>query len=133
MKKQGGLFMVENISLQFVEAINEHNVKRIIELMTEDHEFIDTWNRKESKKEMIKGWENYFEWFPDYHIEILEYFKSNISIGLLGFASGSYKGDKTLYWKIPAFWKIIVEKEKVKLWQVIADSKIPFDSMNVSS
>ena len=54
MKKQGGLFMVENISLQFVEAINEHNVKRIIELMTEDHEFIDSWNRKESKKEMIK-------------------------------------------------------------------------------
>ena len=125
--------MVEDTILQFVEAINEHNAERIIELMSEDHEFIDTWNRKETKKEMSTGWKDYFEWFPDYHIEILEYFKSNISMGLLGFASGSYKGDKNLYWKIPAFWKIIIEKEKVKLWQVIADSKIPFDSMDKSS
>ena len=125
--------MIEDIILQFVEAINEHNVEKIIELMSEDYEFIDTWNRKETKKEMSIGWKDYFEWFPDYHIEILEYFKSNASIGLLGFASGSYKGNKNSYWKIPAFLKITVEKEKVKLWQVVADSKIPFDSMNERS
>ena len=47
--------MIEDIILQFVEAINEHNVEKIIELMSEDHEFIDTWNRKETKKKMSKG------------------------------------------------------------------------------
>jgi hypothetical protein len=31
---------------------------------------------------------------------------------------------------VPAAWRVIVENGKVKVWQVYADSKIPFDIMN---
>ncbi len=124
--------MNKKIALQFVAAINKHDIVSITDLMHEDYIFIDTWNNKENKEKMITGWEGYFNWFPNYHIEVTEIFNSETSIGLLGYASGSFKGSKDKSWKLPAFWKVIVVDEKIKLWQVICDAKIPFDIINES-
>jgi len=55
---------------------------------------------------------------------------SNIFV-ILGFASGTYQNKKVAnnenYWRLPAVWRVVVEDNKMKQWQVYCDSKIPFD------
>lgn len=54
--------------------------------------------------------------------------ESHHTIALFEFASGTYKSritpDKKLR-RLPAAWKITIENNKVKGWQVFYDSKIP--------
>jgi ketosteroid isomerase-like protein len=126
--------MNKQVAFDFVKAINEHDTEEIISLMSNDHIFIDTYGNKQSKCEMESGWPGYFEWFPDYQIEISDIFEKENTIAVFGFASGTYHGKKTQnnenYWRIPAVWRAVVENDKIKIWQVYADSKIPFDIMN---
>jgi hypothetical protein len=83
---------------------------------------------------MKAGWAGYFQWFPDYKIEITELFEDEGTIAAFGFAEGTFKGIKTTnnenYWRLPAAWKAIIEDGKIKLWQVYADTKVPFDIIN---
>jgi ketosteroid isomerase-like protein len=116
----------------FVEAINNHNVDEISSLMTDDHRFIDAHgNEVIGKEKMSSGWAGYFQWFPDYKIEITDIFFNGDSLAAFGFASGTFKGLKAdnieNHWRLPAAWKIIVSNHQIKLWQVYADTKIPFD------
>ncbi len=80
---------------------------------------------------MKAGWAGYFQWFPDYKIEITDIFENDTAIGAFGFAGGTFKGLNTEnnenYWRLPASFKAIVEDGKIKVWQVYADTKIPFD------
>ena len=47
--------------LNFVDAINEHNVEKICSLMTDDHKFIDSQgNAVVGKVKMRAGWTGYF-------------------------------------------------------------------------
>lgn len=112
----------------FVNAINAHNVKDIASLMSDDHVFIDAAaNKVEGKEKMMTGWEGYFKWFPDYKIEITNAFVDGDTVAAFGFASGSYEGNKDNHWHIPASWRAIVSNGKISMWQVYADTKIPFD------
>jgi hypothetical protein len=82
---------------------------------------------------MKAGWSGYFQLFPDYKIEITEIFVNGDAVGAFGFASGTFKGSsnkKENYWHLPAAWKAVIKKGKIHLWQVYADSKIPFDIIN---
>lgn len=125
--------MEKRVALDFVNAINLHDVDKILALMTDDHVFIDTYGQSESKEAMKQGWPGYFEWFPDYRIEIEEVLTSGNTVVLLGYAGGTYRGkpgqDGKNCWRLPAAWRVVLENEKVKVWQVYADSKIPFDIM----
>ena len=116
----------------FVDAINEHNVEKLHSLMTEDHKFIDSYgNEVSGKDKMRSGWIEYFHWFPDYNIEITDLFIENNTIAAFGFAGGSFQGSKynylENYFRIPAAWKVTVENDKIKLWQVYADTKKQLD------
>jgi len=126
--------MNNQIIKEFVEAINDHNVDKICSLMTDDHKFIDSQgNITLGKEQMRAGWIGYFQLFPDYKIEITEVFPSGDNIAAFGFASGTFEGrsDKVgNYWHLPASWKAIIKNGKIQLWQVYADSKIPFDIIN---
>jgi len=124
--------MNSKIVYEFINAINQHNVDKIYSLMTDDHEFIDAHGNKTVGKDKMKtGWTGYFQWFPDYKIEITDIFSKGDTLAALGFASGTYKGKKSdnseNYWRLPASWKAVVSGNKIKLWQVYADTKIPFD------
>lgn len=125
--------MCKQIALGFVDAINSHDVSRIIALMADDHVFIDAYGNSESKDAMLQGWTGYFSWFPDYLIEIDDILVSGNTAVLLGYAGGTYKGEATPdnknRWRIPAAWRVITKKNLIKVWQVYADSKIPFDIM----
>ena len=54
-------------------------------------------------------------------------FEKDNGLALFGFAGGSFKGKATESWRLPAAWKAIVKDGRVTLWQVFADTKIPFE------
>lgn len=117
--------------LDFVEAINQQDSEGIYKLMSEDHVFIDAHgNRANDRNQLKAGWEGYFQWFPDYNIEITDLFDNGEVFAAFGFASGTYKDNSSQsasHWRIPAAWKVGVANGKIKLWQVYADTKIPSD------
>ena len=128
--------MNKEIALDFVNAINAHDADRIVSLMTHDHTFVDAYGNSASREAMQQGWPGYFSWFPDYLIEIEDVLMSGNTVVLLGYAGGTHLGkitpDNKNHWRIPAAWRVVIESGKVKVWQVYADSKIPFDIMNES-
>ncbi|OFX59937.1 MAG: hypothetical protein A2046_03345 [Bacteroidetes bacterium GWA2_30_7] len=116
----------------FVNAINNHDVESICSHCADEHIFIDSHGNELKGKVQIKiGWIAYFQWFPDYKIEITNIFTDGDTHAAFGFASGTFKAkqknNNENYWRLPASWKIILENNKVSLWQVYADTKIPFD------
>ena len=117
----------KEIVLSFVKAINDHDIDKITDLMTEDHVFIDGSGNKHIGKEGMKnGWQSYYQMFPDYVIEITDVIEHKSILGLFGFASGTYtnnikdKSDSN-FWKTTAAWKAIVQDNKIKHWQVFCD------------
>ncbi len=112
-------------------AINAHSVDKICSLMTSDHIFIDSQgNTLAGAESMQSAWAGYFQLFPDYAIEITEVFAAEDGIGAFGFAAGTYKGvsgKEENHWRLPAAWKAVIVRGKIRLWQVYADAKIPSD------
>src|SRR5207302_5414390 len=119
--------------LAFIDRINAHDVEGLAELMSDDHTFIDAHgNQITGKEKMIAGWRGYFEWFPDYFIEVIDVFEGDLSeagraFAMFGFAGGSFKGNSGASWRLPAAWKAVVKDGRITFWQVFADTKIPFD------
>jgi len=124
--------MNKKVFYTFVDAINQHAIG-IYSLLTDDHKFIDAQGNEITGKDKMKiAWQGYFELFPDYKIEVIDVFESVNVIGAFGSASGSFKNDKkNQFLKLP--WKAIIENDKVKLWQVYADTKIPYDIISGQS
>ncbi|HLP13387.1 MAG TPA: nuclear transport factor 2 family protein [Flavobacteriales bacterium] len=123
--------MSKTLVHDFAKAISSQNVAAIYRLMTSDHTFIDALGNEISSAEVMKtGWAGYFEMFPDYHIELVDVFENGNMFAAFGFAGGTYKGIKGKSWRLPAAWKVIVENNKIKLWQVYADTKMPFELMH---
>lgn len=123
------------IVLDFIESINSANVDRLYNLMSNDHEFIDSrGNSMVGNDNMKKAWIGYFNLFPDYKIGITDTLQNDSIIVLLGYASGTFKTNNNAgnnnYWKVPASWKAIVVDEKIKLWQVYADNSLAIEIMN---
>ena len=115
----------------FIDRINAHDVDGLAELMTAAHQFIDPHgNEVVGKEKMTTGWRGYFEWFPVYSIEVNEMFEQDGTFAMFGFAGGSFKGKPEASWRLPAAWKAIVKDGRVALWQVFADTTIPFESMS---
>lgn len=118
-----------NVVNDFVNAINNANVDKICDLITDDYIFIDSQdNRAVGVDNMRVGWTRYFTLFPDYKIEINETIQKDSMICLFGYASGTYLNLKNKennnFWRIPAAWTAIVKDGKISQWQVYADNMI---------
>jgi ketosteroid isomerase-like protein len=121
-------------ALAFIERLNAHDVPGLGELMSDDHIFIDAHgNQLSGKEKMIAAWRGYFEWFPDYYIEVTEVFEQGDHLALFGFAGGTFKNKNGQSWRLPAAWKASVADGRVSLWQVFADTKIPFEIIQRNS
>jgi hypothetical protein len=119
--------------LAFVDAINAHDVARLGESMSDDHTFVDPYGSGVVGREaMLAGWRGYFEWFPDYQIEVNDIFERENEFAMFGFAGGSFKGATDRKWRLPAAWKAVVHDGRITLWQVVADTKLPLESMSGS-
>ena len=127
--------MSTKIVLEFIDAINEADIVKICNLMSDDHLFIDSQGyRVTGKNNMELGWIEYFKLFPDYKIEIEDTFEKSELVCLLGYASGTYRNlqneTNSNHWRIPTAWKAIVYKNQIKQWQVYADNIIVMDIIN---
>ncbi len=110
----------------FIQAINDHDVDKIYNLMSDDHIFVDGYGDKHvGKNGMKEGWQQYYSMFPDYKVEITDITENESIIGLFGYANATYKNIKdernSNFWRTPAAWKAIVEHKKIKYWQVFCD------------
>lgn len=120
--------------LAFIDRINAHDPEGLAALMSDDHTFIDAHaNQVRGKEKMLAGWLGYFAWFPDYYIEVTDVFEDGDSLALFGFAGGSFQNKPTESWRLPAAWKTEVKDGRVTLWQVFADTKIPFEIIERNS
>jgi hypothetical protein len=96
--------------------------------------FIDAHgNQVNGKESMIAGWRGYFQWFPDYYIEVADIFEDDGKFGMFGFAGGSFQGKADSSWRLPAAWQAAVKEGCISLWQVYADTKIPFEIIEKNS
>jgi hypothetical protein len=127
--------MKNTVIEDFVHAINCADIGRIIELMADDHVFIDSQDHKMTGKENLKqAWIGYFELFPDYKIEMNEIFEKDSLFCILGYASGTYKNLQNVsnsnHWRIPAAWRAIISDNRIKQWQVYADNIVVMEIIN---
>ena len=127
--------MERNIILDFVNAINGHNLETISSMLSDGHTFTDAHNNSITGKENMKSaWKTYFEWFPDYTIEISEIVQAETCYAVFGFAHGTYRNlhneQKSNHFHLPAAWRAVTANEKIELWQVYCDTKVPFDIMH---
>jgi GNAT superfamily N-acetyltransferase len=110
----------------FITAINSHSPDAISRLMTDDHTFVDSGGTVQTGREsMTEGWAGYFRMFPDYQIQADCIFADKNLVAVFGSAAGTYNGKRGLVpenrIEMPAAWKAIVEKGRIRHWQVYTD------------
>lgn len=123
---------MENVVHNFIDAINDHRIERIMAMITDDHKLIDAHGNEVSGIENLKAaWIGYYQLFPDYKIEIELVISKGEVFAVFGTATGTYNGEsrkiENRHWRLPAAWKVVINGDNVALWQVYADTKIPYD------
>ena len=112
----------------FINAINAHTVAALCDLMTDDHEFVDSLGAiVRGREEMRKAWIGYFYMIPDFTITCTAIFQHENAVALFGHARGTYSSDGKLHdenrWKMPVAWRAIVRDGRVAQWHVYADNE----------
>jgi ketosteroid isomerase-like protein len=105
---------VEEVALQFVDAINHADINRLAALITNDHTFVDSDGSKIIGQEaVLAGWSQYFSMMRDYRVTVHETFSSGKTVILVGTATGIYAGNSQSYpenhWTVPAAWRAVTE------------------------
>jgi len=127
--------MKSKILMDFANAINRGDVDKMVELMSDNHTFVDSRdNRVTGKENMKQAWIGYFNLFPDYKIEITGMLQKKSLFYLVGYAGGTYMNlmneNNSKSWRIPAAWTDIIKKNKVQYWQVYADNGVVLEIVN---
>ena len=111
---------------EFVAAINARDVKRLAQLMTQDHTFVDATGAVHAGRDtVLAGWKTFFETFAKYKIEVETLLAQGGVVAAFGWAIGSAQADartgRSKSWRIPAAWKAVVKKSAIAEWQVCCD------------
>jgi ketosteroid isomerase-like protein len=125
-----GQVTAKDAVLDFISAINAHDVTRILALCTEDHEFIDAYGGVVAGDGLLPAWQGYFAFMPEYGIDVEDITGDGHRLAVFGSAWGrlapAHGGGS---WRRPAAWRARVNGGRVRLWQVYVDTKIVFDAM----
>jgi ketosteroid isomerase-like protein len=118
--------------LQFMDRINQRDVDKLAELMTEDHVFTDSLeNSVHGREKMREGWRGYYAFCPDYWVSHEDIFENGNLVAVFGSAGGTIAANGKLppenKWQTPAAWRALVDKGLVKEWRVYADNKPVYD------
>lgn len=116
------------VVLAIEKKINAGDVAGIVALMATDGVFIDSMGAKITGREKLRrAWTEYFRMVPDYRISHTEALQSGKTVVLLGEARGTFAADGLLYrenaWSTPAAWRAVVEKGRIRVWQIFADNE----------
>ena len=117
----------EETARSFVEAINSHDPRRILELMTPDGEFTDSLGDAFATDVLLDAWAQYFRMVPDYSIAIEDVLTRDDLVVLFGTANGTYAPDGVLKgenrFRVFAAWRALVRHGRVARWQIFGDNK----------
>jgi ketosteroid isomerase-like protein len=109
----------------FVHAVNAHDLEALVALMSEDHLFVDAeGNEFRGRDAMAEAWRGYFEWFPDYAIEVERTVSALGVVGFFGYASGTY-AQNGRHWRLPSAWLAVERGGRVAEWRVYCDTRLP--------
>jgi ketosteroid isomerase-like protein len=113
--------------LAFIRAINSHEIGTLTDLMTPDHEFVDSLGALAGGRDaMRKAWIAYFFMIPDYRIEVAGVFSQGTRVVVTGKASGTVavRGElpRANAWEMPIALQADVRDGCVARWQVFADN-----------
>jgi ketosteroid isomerase-like protein len=113
--------------LEFIKAINRHEIGTLTKLMTKDHEFVDSLGVVVRGSDVMReAWIAYFFMIPDYAIEVTGVFSEGTRVVVTGTASGTVavKGElpSANAWEIPMAALADVRDGSVARWQVFADN-----------
>jgi len=117
---------VDLVIRAFVDAINAHDVERILALCAPDHEFVDAHGNTVPAERLRAAWTGYFGFMPRYGIEIEDMLVEGETAALFGTAWGGLDPEGR-DWRRPAAWRVRVTAGRIRLWQVYVDTKIVFD------
>ena len=105
-------FDIMMVALKFNEKINQRDLDGLLELMGENHIFID--NSGDIDKNMKKGWKEFFEKYPDYrNIFTSVTVKDNVVV-MVGYSTCS--NERRL--NGPSIWIAKVLDGRVSEWRV---------------
>jgi len=119
--------MSNQIIFEFIDAINDADVDKLLDLCSHDHIMTDSKDRKVSGKENLKiAWKGYFTIFPDYKIEINKIVEKESFYCIIGYASAGYRHvplqNNNNSWRIPVIWTAKVKDNQIESWQIYADN-----------
>ena len=84
-------FDVMMVALKFNEKINARDLEGLVELMTEDHIFIDIPGEVSKGRDVMKaGWHDFFTTYPDYRNIFTRVQVDNDFVVMVGYSSCSY-------------------------------------------
>lgn len=120
--------LAESVAHAFVRAINRQDPNALVELMTEEHRFVDSLgNVTEGRDKMRTAWTKYFQMVPDYTVAVDETYSNGPVVILMGIAQGTYarRGKITPAdeWRTPIAVRAFVEDGLVAEWRVYADNE----------
>lgn len=120
--------LAESVAHAFVRAINRQDVDALVNLMTEEHRFIDSLgNVVDGREKMRTGWTKYFRMVPDYTVAIEETFCDGPVVAMLGMAQGTFSPDGQLKpenrWTTPTAFRAFIDEQKVAEWRVYCDNE----------
>lgn len=119
----------------FVEQINAQDLMGLAMLLTEDHLFVDAEGGVvQGRAEVTQGWQQYFEWMPDYAIDIETLMVDGERAAVFGRAGGTVAVEGDLLpenrWNLPAAWQVVVRDGKIAQWRVYCDTRAVYDIMD---
>jgi len=114
--------------LAFIQAINRHEIATITNLMTTDHEFVDSLDSAmRGKDAMRQAWIAYFFLIPDYTITVLDLLAQGEVVVVTGRAGGTVAASGALppenRWEVPLAIRAEVRDGKVARWQAFTDNE----------
>jgi len=105
-------FDIMMMALKFNEKINQRDLDGLVELMTDDHIFID--NSGDIDKNMKKGWKEFFGDHPDYRNIFTSVTVKNNVVVMVGYSTCS--NERRL--NGPSMWTAKVHDGRVSEWRV---------------
>lgn len=105
-------FDVMMVALQFNEKINQRDLDGLVELMTDDHTFID--NSGGVDKNMKEGWRQFFMNYPNYRNIFTSVTVTDNVVVMAGYSTCS----KEPRLNGPSMWTAKVRGRRVSEWRV---------------
>lgn len=105
-------------TIQFNNFINELDIVGLSSLMSDDHTFIDSaYDVHEGKELMTKGWQDFFNQYPDYRNIFEKIEMKQDGVVMIGHSVCSYSPLDG-----PALWSAQIRDGQVAEWRVYLDT-----------